>query len=73
MSARGTAVGANDWLKYHNAMAYRLLRGELLMSKVLADASVALSLVAARRDVDAARLGALGFRWAATWCSFMPR
>jgi dienelactone hydrolase len=41
-------------------MAYRLLRGRLLMTKVLADAAAALSLLAARDDIDAARLGALG-------------
>jgi dienelactone hydrolase len=58
--ARGTEVGPDDWLEYFNAMAYRLLRGQLLMAKVLADASAALSLLAARDDVDAGRLGAVG-------------
>lgn len=60
LGARGTEVGPNDWLEYFNAMAYRLLRGQLLMAKVLADASVALSVLAARDDVDASRIGAVG-------------
>jgi dienelactone hydrolase len=49
-----------DWLQHYNEMAYRLLSGDLLMRKVLADSAVAVSLLASLEEVDRQRIGILG-------------
>jgi dienelactone hydrolase len=49
-----------DWLQHLNQMAYRLLRGDLLMRKILSDASRAVSLLARHVAVDPDRIGLLG-------------
>jgi dienelactone hydrolase len=50
----------SDGPRHFNEMAYRLVRGRLLMTTVLGDASLALAALLARDDVDAARVGAVG-------------
>jgi dienelactone hydrolase len=50
----------SDGPRHFNEMAYRLVRGRLLMTTVLGDASLALAALLARPDVDPARVGALG-------------
>jgi dienelactone hydrolase len=49
-----------DWLQHFNEMAYRLLRGDLLMRKVISDASRGLSVLASLASVDVKRIGLLG-------------
>jgi dienelactone hydrolase len=58
--ARGTEPHPGDGPQHHNAMSYRLVRGELLMTTVLGDAAAAHAVLAAQPRVDAARVGALG-------------
>jgi dienelactone hydrolase len=49
-----------DWLQHFNEMAYRLLCGDLLMRKVLADAAAGVSLLASMPALDPERIGTLG-------------
>ena len=49
-----------DWLQHYNAMAYRLLDGDALMRKALDDAQRAVSVLLARPEVEAARVGVCG-------------
>jgi len=49
-----------DWLQYYNALCYRLLHGDTLMRRILADAARGVSLLRAHRAVDSQRLGTLG-------------
>jgi dienelactone hydrolase len=58
--ARGTEPAAGDGPQHHNAMSYRLVRGELLMTTVLGDAAAAHSVLAAHPRVDPGRVGAIG-------------
>lgn len=58
--ARGTERADADWLQHYNAMAHRLVRGELLMRRVLRDAMRAISILAALPEIDADRIGVLG-------------
>lgn len=46
--------------EHYNELAYRLVTGDTLARKVLADAAIATSVLAAMPAVDAGRLGALG-------------
>lgn len=71
-NARGTAVGPDDWLEYYNAMAYRLLRGELLMtrSSPTRRPRCLFSLPAATSTLPVS--ARWGIRWAATRCSSTP-
>ena len=60
---KGTAAGRSsdeDWAQHYNQMAYRLVRGDTLMRKVLSDALRATALLAADPRVDARRIGLLG-------------
>ncbi len=61
---RHHAVGVDphpdDWLQHYNEMAYRLLRGDTLMRKVLSDAADAVSLLRSWDSVDIDRVGVLG-------------
>lgn len=56
----GTDQRPDDWRQYHNAMAYRLVRGELLLTEAIGDLQVAIGVLGAHPDVDAARIGFLG-------------
>jgi dienelactone hydrolase len=58
-SGRAPEPGA-DWLQHYNEMAYRLLSGDLLMRKVLADSALAVAVLASCEFVDQARIGMLG-------------
>ncbi|KAF0242493.1 MAG: hypothetical protein FD180_3876 [Planctomycetota bacterium] len=49
-----------DWLQHFNQMAYRLLRGDTLMRKVLSDALRGTAVLAGDPRVDARRVGLLG-------------
>lgn len=49
-----------DFLQHYNEMCYRLLSGDLLMRKVLADSFLAVDLLAGRPLVDRDRIGILG-------------
>jgi dienelactone hydrolase len=49
-----------DWLQHYNQMCYRLLRGDTLMRRVLADAARGVSLLRQHRAVDRQRIGTLG-------------
>lgn len=50
----------DDWLQHYNEMAYRLVRGDTLMRRVLRDAADAVSLLTSWDDVDRDRIGVLG-------------
>lgn len=50
----------NDWLQHYNEMAYRLLRGETLMKKVIDDSSIAISLLWHLSGAVRERIGILG-------------
>jgi dienelactone hydrolase len=52
--------GEADFLQHFNEMCYRLVRGDTLMRKVLADSALGVSLLCAHPQIDAARLGMLG-------------
>ncbi|HKJ26437.1 MAG TPA: hypothetical protein VJ965_02270 [Anaerolineales bacterium] len=52
--------GDSDDLQHYIELSYRLLAGDTLMRKVLEDAALGLSLLAAHPLVDAERLGTLG-------------
>jgi dienelactone hydrolase len=56
----GTDPRPSDPGDYFNLMSYRLVRGEVLMSTVLANAGTAHSILAAQANVDPTRVGALG-------------
>lgn len=60
MNCQGTEPHPDDWLQHYNEMAYRLLRGETLMRKVLEDAEAAVSVLAGIEIVDPLRIGVLG-------------
>ena len=49
-----------DWLQHFNQMAYRLLRGDTLMRKVLSDALRGTAVLASDPRVDPRRVGLLG-------------
>jgi len=49
-----------DWLQQYNEMTYRLLRGDLLMRKVLADTAMAFLLLYHHQNVDERRIGVFG-------------
>ncbi|MGH8904315.1 MAG: alpha/beta hydrolase family protein [Egibacteraceae bacterium] len=58
-SGRTPDPGA-DWLQHYNEMAYRLLSGDLLMRKVLADSALAVTVLESCELVDRSRIGILG-------------
>jgi dienelactone hydrolase len=49
-----------DWQHHYNTLCYRLLRGDTLMRRVLADAARRVLLLRAHRAVDNQRIGTLG-------------
>lgn len=50
----------DDRAQHYNEMAFRLVQGSLLMSTVVADAALAVSVLAAMPDVAAEAIGAIG-------------
>jgi cephalosporin-C deacetylase-like acetyl esterase len=59
-NCQGTETHPDDRLQHYNEMAYRLLRGETLMRKVMEDAEAAVSVLAGIEIVDPLRIGVLG-------------
>jgi dienelactone hydrolase len=58
---KGTiADDEGDFVQHYDEMCYRLLKGDLLMRKVLSDAAAGVSLLASHPLVDAIRIGVLG-------------
>lgn len=60
VSGRGVEPALRDWVEHYNAMAYRLLDGDLLMRKCLDDAQRALSVLCDVADLDQRRVGVAG-------------
>jgi len=56
----GTQPREDDWLQHYTETSHGLVRGDLLMGKVLSDAAAAVSALAAVDEVDATRIGTLG-------------
>lgn len=46
------SIQGDEWLQYYNHAAHRLVRGELLMTKILADIDCAVSVVQKLADAD---------------------
>lgn len=49
-----------DWLQYFNGMTYRMVSGKLLLTTVLCDAMIGISVLMADNRVDKTRIGILG-------------
>ncbi len=58
--ARGTDPDPRDEQQHYDEMAYRLVQGSLLMSLVVADAALAVSVLVAQERIDPERVGLLG-------------
>lgn len=56
----GTDPDENDWAQHYNEMAYRILRGDTLMRKVLSDAADAVSVLNGLDRVINTQVGVLG-------------
>jgi dienelactone hydrolase len=67
----GSEPHDDDWDQHYNAMAYRLVLGETLMQKVLADSSLAISALLARDDVNPAAVGAFGHSYGGNTTLFL--
>jgi dienelactone hydrolase len=61
----------DDWLQHYNALTCRLLAGDSLMRKVLADAMAAVSVLLARPDVDPGAVAALGHSYGGNTTLFL--
>ena len=59
-AVQGVQPEYRDWVRHYNAMAYRLLDGDLLMRKCLDDAQRALSVLLDIAGVDEGRVGVAG-------------
>jgi dienelactone hydrolase len=59
-AAQGVEPADGDWIQHFNAMAYRLLEGDLLMRKCLDDAQRALSVLLQAAKVDERLVGVAG-------------
>lgn len=62
----GTDPDDGDWLQHFNAMAYRLIEGDVLMRTCLDDAQRALSVLLQQDAVDPARVGVVGHSYGGT-------
>jgi dienelactone hydrolase len=51
---------AEGWLQHYNQMAHRLVQGDLVINKLLADAAVGLSVLQRATDVEPSRVGVVG-------------
>ena len=49
-----------DWLQYYNGMAYRLVKGRLLMSSVLNDAIIGMNILSNFKKTDEGNMGNVG-------------
>lgn len=59
------------WLEHYNQMAHRLVKGDLLMRKVLTDSAAALSVLQHLEDVEPARIGVLGHSYGGSVALFL--
>ena len=50
----------SDWLQYYNGMAYRLVKGELLLTAVLNDAIIGINMISHFPKTDPGNIGILG-------------
>lgn len=66
VGTRGTVAAEDDWVQHYNQMAHRLLRGDLLMRKVVDDAMRAFTVLRGQEGVDPDRLGTLGHSFGGT-------
>jgi dienelactone hydrolase len=57
---RGVEPHPEDGARHHNELTYRLVRGDTLMRKVLADSALAISALRDLPEVDPDRVGMLG-------------
>jgi dienelactone hydrolase len=64
-------ASAAHWLQYYNALSYRLLRGDTLMRKILADSAIGLSVMARHSQVDDRRLGVVGHSFGGSVALFL--
>lgn len=62
----GTEPTEGDWLQHFNAMAYRLIAGDVLMRKCLDDAQRAMSVLLQQEDVVPDRTGVAGHSYGGT-------
>jgi dienelactone hydrolase len=60
---------ADGWLQYYNHMAHRLVRGDLLMTKILTDCAAALSVL--HHHTKKSRLGVVGHSFGGTVTLFL--
>jgi dienelactone hydrolase len=67
---KGTTPHEDDWLQHYNEMAYRLVRGDTLMRKVLEDAEAAVSVLLGYDGVDPSRVGILGHSYGGNTAMF---
>lgn len=65
-SVGGTEPDDGDWLQHYNAMAYRLVNGDVLMRKCLDDAQRALSVLLDQPRIDPKRVGVGGHSYGGT-------
>ncbi len=70
-NARGVKPEENDWLQHYNGMAYRLINGQLLMSKNMDDAQRALSVLLAQKNIDPRRVGVFGHSYGGTTAMYL--
>ena len=63
-SGTGTEAGDGDWLQHYNAMAYRLVNGDILMRKCLDDAQRAVSVLSGVLNSDG--VGVVGHSYGGT-------
>jgi dienelactone hydrolase len=59
------------WLENYNQMAHRLVKGDLLIRKVLTDSAAALSVLQNLKTVDPANLGVIGHSYGGTLALFL--
>jgi dienelactone hydrolase len=59
------------WLDHYNQMAHRLVKGDLLMRKVLTDSATALSVLRHLDEVDPASVGVLGHSYGGSVALFL--
>jgi dienelactone hydrolase len=60
---------AEGWLQYYNQATYHIVRGELLMTKILEDCGAALEVL--RTHTNATRLGVIGHSFGGTVALFL--
>jgi dienelactone hydrolase len=67
----GTEPHVGDWQQHYNAMAYRLVNGDLVMRKALDDAQRAVSVLLGEARVDPMRVGVSGHSYGGTTAMYL--